>query len=620
MHPAIRFAFAGVVLLCAVDSARAQSSNPIAAIRGDRWSEAEAAAAPLADPVPAKLVRYYRLLAPGAATAGEIADFIRSSPDWPAQPLLERRRQEALATEPDPTVVAAQCAAAPFTQAAALLRCADVLPGERAAIFARRAWVSAISDPQSEVAFLSRWSSLPTPDDEWARYQRLLWKDASAATRQAARLDAKQRALALSGRDSPAVVLERARSLRQAEDFNGAAAVWMQDAPAAQRAAPDHLPEFWNERSLVIRALLRNGDDASAYALAAAHGQTGSEQRTDAEFLAGFIALRRLKQPNVALGHFQTLANMSRAAITQGRAHYWLGRTAAALGQDPRPEYEQAASWATTFYGQLAAVALGDETPALSARINALRDPDWNRDTVLAFTGHEVVRAATWLVAWGDPARARPFLLRMDELAPNPAERALTAELALKVGLPDMAVFVARRLGRDGIALPRAGWPMPYDPPPALDQAASLGIMRQESSFDIGAVSPSGARGLMQLMPPTATQVARKLGVPPAIPSLTVDAAHNMRLGTSYLKEVLDRFDGALPLAAAAYNAGPHRVDRWLADNGDPRTGQVAMIDWLELIPFSETRNYVQRVLENVAVYRARSGSTTPTLLAQWTR
>jgi soluble lytic murein transglycosylase len=148
----------------------------------------------------------------------------------------------------------------------------------------------------------------------------------------------------------------------------------------------------------------------------------------------------------------------------------------------------------------------------------------------------------------------------------------------------------------------------------------ALGLIRQESSFDIAAVSPSGARGLMQLMPVTAQAVAKQIGAVTSPVSLTSDPAHNMRLGSTYMREVLDRFGNSLPLAAAAYNAGPHRVDEWLADNGDPRVGPIDMVDWIELIPFNETRNYVQRVLENVVIYRARRGETTPTLLAQWTR
>ena len=615
MRRALRYLSIFCVALGVGHAAHAQAANPIPLIRGDQWAEADAAVAGLADPVASKLVRYYRMLAVGAANVTEIADFIRTSPDWPAQALLEKRRQEALIAEPDPAVAAAQCAEPRPTQVAALLRCAYVAPASDAPAYARAAWVAGIADPAGEAAFLQRWGAILTQDDEWARFLRLSWTAPQAADQQAARLDAEHRA-----RIVPAQMLTQAKALRSAEDYAGALVLWQQQGPAAQQAAPDHATAFWNERSALIRALLKQGDDKAAYALADAHGQTSGEPLVDAEFLTGFIALRRLRQPADALAHFTTLAAASPAAITQGRAHYWLGRTLAAMGRDARPEYEQAAAWATTFYGQLAAVALGQDVATLNKRIDALRDPTWSRDTVLAFTGHEVVRAASWLVAWGDAARARPFLLRMDELAPNTAERALTAELALKLGVPEAAVFAARRLGRDGIILPRDGWPMPYTPPPTVDPAAALGIMRQESSFDVGAVSPSGARGLMQLMPPTAKGVGKQLGVPVNVPALTVDAARNMQLGTAYLKEMLDRFDGSLPLAAAAYNAGPHRVDQWLADNGDPRSGAIAMLDWLELIPIAETRNYVQRVIENVVVYRAHAGSATPVLLAQWAR
>ena len=347
------------------------------------------------------------------------------------------------------------------------------------------------------------------------------------------------------------------------------------------------------------------------------HAQTSDEARAEAEFLAGFIALRLLHDPVIAAPHFRVLAN-SRSIITQSRAHYWLARTAAAEGKDARPEYETAATWPTAFYGQLAIQALGG-TPA--ARIDSISDPTWTQDTALAFTEHEVLRAGAWLIAWGDTQRARVFLTRMDEIAPIPAERTLTAAFALSVGMPDAAVFVARRMGRDGIALPHAGWPVPYDLAAPPDPSFSLGIMRQESSFDVGAVSSSGARGLMQLMPPTAIATARELGILASVPTLTVDASHNIRLGTAYLQEVLTRFDNCLPLAAAAYNAGPRRVAQWLDETGDPRVGPIDMVDWIELIPVNETRNYVQRVMENVVMYRSVRKDKTPILTTMpWTR
>jgi soluble lytic murein transglycosylase len=631
----IRFLLTGLALFLA-GGARAQGPNPLIDVRADRWADAQAAAARYADPVAEKLVLYLRLRAPGAATAAEIADFMQRNPDWPAQSILEHRREEAIASDPDDASVLAQCTPAPKL-AAAMLRCAEATANAGhvadADANARRAWVDSITTATDEATFLRRWGSVASPDDQWARFQRLAWlSDSAAAARQVARLDPAHQAAAEARlaakhddprtealvaalppalRDDPGLALDRARSMRRTDHDAEAAALLIRTPDAG------NLPAFWAERNLLARKLLREGDAKSAYAVVVANRQTADEARADAEFLAGFIALRMLHDPTAAASHFSVLAE-SHSVITQGRAHYWLGRALAAEGKDPKPEYEKAATWPTTFYGQLAILALG-ESPAV--QIAKLRDPTWTRDAALAFTEHEVLRAAAWLIAWGDPSRARVFLTRMDELAPIPAERALTATFALQAGMPDGAVFVARRMGRDGLALPHAGWPTPYDPATPPDPAFSLGIMRQESSFEIGALSPSGARGLMQLMPPTAEAVAKQLGIQVSVPALTVNASENIRLGTAYLEEMLTRFDTNLPLAAAAYNAGPHRVAQWLNENGDPRTGPVDMVDWIELIPVGETRNYVQRVTENVVMYRAALHDPAPILTnTPWTR
>ncbi len=620
-------------------------ANPMAAIRADRWEEAQTIAAVAPDPLAETLVRFYRMMAPGAATAQEIAAFMRDHPDWPSQNILERRRQEAIAQEPDDRNVLDQCTLARPSQGMALLRCAEALANAGrtadATAAARDAWIGALSDSNQEIGFLRRWSGIPTAQDQWTRFNRLIWHDQPAAARQVARLETEQRKLAEARlalrRDDPnalalvdalsagdraesGLIHDRLRYLRRTDRSAEAAELWREAGNAAQRAEPDHLAEFWAERHLIARKLLKERDDANAYAIVAGHGQVSTEAVTEAEFLAGFIALRRLNDPALARRHFQALADASKAAITQGRAHYWIGRSEQAAGGDPTASWRRAAAWPTTFYGQLATLALGEDVGKLAERIRGLKDPAWTQDAARGFASHEVVRAAELLASWGEPKRARSFLLRMDELAQSPAVRTMTAELALKLGVPDTAVFVARRVGRDGGMLPRTGWPMAFEPPGPLDPAVALGIMRQESSFDTAAISSSGARGLMQLMPFTAQSVAKRLGIPTSLATLTGDPAHNMRLGTRYLTEVLDKFGGALPLAAAGYNAGPHRVDQWLRDYGDPRTGQIAMLDWLEQIPFHETRNYVQRVLENVVIYRALRGDPTPTMMAQWAR
>jgi soluble lytic murein transglycosylase len=578
---------------------------------------------------------------------------MRQNPDWPLPALLARRREEAIAVEPDAAVLVTLCmqpapvatpavthgaSVPPPTSAsgAALLRCAEALAdlgrSKEAEAIAREAWISAISDPATEAGFLHRFPDLISPADQWARFQRLAWYDAGAAQRQIARLDPEHAALAEARLglksnvpasiarldEDPGAMLDLARAYRKLGQDQPAVALWRQAGAAAQKAAPDHLRAFWAERQYLAHELLRDGDAQGAYDVVAAHGQTAPEAVAEAEFLAGFIALRRLDNPTEAARHFKALAAASHAVLTQSRASYWLGRTQAAMGRDPAADYQAASAWPTTFYGQIAHAAAGQPDAALVAQLRAAPTPASGLENTPA--AMELARAAVQLISWGDLRHARSFLLRMEELAHTPAARIAVANYATALALPDVTVIVVRRLGRDGIIPPLQGWPVAVDPPPTPEPAVSLAIMRQESNFDIGSISPSGARGLMQLMPATARLVAHRLGEPTSTDLLTTDARHNMRVGTAYLQEMLDRFGNCVPLAAAAYNGGPHRVDQWLAENGDPRAGGLSMIDWIEMIPYNETRNYVQRVLENVVVYQARLNGTLPPTMTQWTR
>lgn len=636
--------------------AGAQDNGPMALVRADRWAEADAAVAGHPDPVARKLVTWLRLIAPGTSRADEIGAFQAASPDWPFAHILARRRDEALALEPDPLRAAAECRRAAPAATAALLRCAEVLAGDEATAMLRAAWAGAPGDAAWEARFLSRWAANLGRDDHLRRFVRLAWSDLAAARRQAARVDTAhvqliEARLALRRDDpasaalvsalpaavaaDPALMLDRARFLRRAGRDDEAVAVWRSLGGDAERAAPaGRRAAFWDERNLMARRRLRQGDDAGAYAIAAGHAQRSGEPALDAEFLAGFIALRRLHDPAAATPHFAALAAGSKSAITQGRAEYWLGR-AAATPAGREDAYARAARWTSTFYGQLAGYALDADPKAFAARLAAARDPQADATRALDLAGRELARAAALLVAWGEPRRATPFLLQLYEVSPDPPDRALAARLAAGLGLTETAVAIARRAGRDGVMLPQVGWPdavpVPAGPPNGtVEPAVALAIMRQESNFDPFAVSPAGARGLMQLMPGTAAQVARGLGIAAPLPALTADPALNVRLGTTYLRGLLDQFDANIALAAAGYNAGPRRVAEWLELNGDPRgaaanggganRGGADVIDWIELIPFSETRNYVQRVVENAVIYRARDAQPHPHPLAAWLR
>ncbi len=620
-------------------------------IRADRWSEADAAAAAMADPVARKLVVFYRLMAPGGAGTAEIGAFVADNPEWPLLPILVRRRDAAMVTEPDDRVVLAECDRPGATVALpdALMRCADAASrmgrADDAVGFARRAWQAGPADAAWEARAMQRWGGAITRAGQWSRFDRLAWTDTAAAARQLIRLDAADRplgtarlalrrddvsapaivaALPDSQRADPAIVLELAKWLRRAGQDDEALALWTASGAAAERAATaDRHADFWNERNLLARRRLRQGDASGAYTLADGHALLRADLIADAEFLAGFVALEKLRDKPAAIRHFQALAAASRAAITQARAHYWIARATAgdagAAGDAARDEYRRASSYPSTFYGQLAALQLDGGSAGLAARITAARDPAADPARGLAYAGRELTRAAAHVVAWGEPRRATPFLLRLQELTPEPADKALAGRLAGALGLAETEVALARRAGTAGMVPIETGWPLAADIPAdaGVEAALALGVIRQESSFDAAAASPAGARGLMQLMPATAAAIARKLGLSGTPTGLAADPATNIRLGTSYLRALMDQYDNAVPLAVAAYNAGPRRVAEWIEANGDPRGGTVDPIDWIELIPFSETRNYVQRVIENQVIYRAARGDAAPHPLAR---
>jgi soluble lytic murein transglycosylase len=369
--------------------------------------------------------------------------------------------------------------------------------------------------------------------------------------------------------------LTQAQVLHAAGNDSDAAALWIAQGPAAMAAADaDQQLMFWPAQNTLARALLATGDAKNAFAVVTAVtppaiGAQAREQTADRDFLAGFLLLRFLHQPAPAAKWFSDLAASSTAVITQARAWYWLGRsqTGAAAADD----FRRAATYPDTYYGQLAAVALGDSPQALGARILAAGEPEFTADDALNFAWMELPRAAALLVQMNDPHDAQIFLNRLGQVAADDRTRELAARLALGLGIPQSAVSIARTAGIAGQMLVREGWPMPLSPPTGtLEPAIAYGIMRQESSFDPTAISGSGAVGLMQLMPATAKRTGQQNGI---FYTNLFDPSQNMALGAAYLAGLIQRFGNCLPLAIAAYNGGPQSVANWLAANGDPELG-----------------------------------------------
>jgi len=332
---------------------------------------------------------------------------------------------------------------------------------------------------------------------------------------------------------------------------------------------------------------------------------------TEAEFYAGWIALSKLHQPALADAHFANIQRASSTPISQARALYWRGRTAEIEGDQVQAVafYSEAGRYYTTFYGQLAAEKAGQQQISLG------RDPVPTAADMARFEGRDVVRAIRILSGMDEHDLYRNFVLAAAEDMPTPEEYALLVDLARNYGDQDLSMRVVRAAAQHGVILPERGYPLRGTSLLAgtAEPAIVFSLTRQESNFDPHLRSGVGARGMMQLMPGTAEALARKMGEPYRAGMLD-DPDYNMRLGSFYIGNLIDNFGGSYVLATAGYNAGPGRPAEWVGYCGDPRSSTVDPVDFIECIPFSETRNYVMRVMEAAEVYRARLNGGTATL------
>jgi soluble lytic murein transglycosylase len=408
--------------------------------------------------------------------------------------------------------------------------------------------------------------------------------------------------------EDPGLCYERARwnerRGRQQSELDFLLKIHGESAPEVGR------DEIWSEKQSVMRRLIRERDYQTAYQLAAAHGLVSGETFRDAEWTAGWIALSKLKDTQKAEKHFRTFAAEVVTPISVARAQYWLGELLTAQEKAPEAQaaYEAAAKYTYVFYGQLAAEKLKQLKPEL-AKIGftpATAPTDEERAT---FAKRAPVRAAILLAETGRLASFERFSYALDDTLQTAGEHQMLFDIAAGYLEMRAAVRGAKAgLGR-GLVAPDAVFPLmelPKSPRTgSAEPALVLALSRQESEFNPRAVSSADARGLMQLVPRYAQAEARMVGLPYRSSWLTDDPTYNLRLGRGFLDDLVDDFGGSYILAVAAYNAGPSRARQWIDELGDPR-GQVDPVDWIESVPFAETRNYIQRVLENAQVYRYR--------------
>ncbi|MCC7429109.1 MAG: lytic transglycosylase domain-containing protein [Alphaproteobacteria bacterium] len=609
-------------------------------VAAGRWQEAQDAIAAHPDPVADKLIRFLRLTASsGYAGADEIAAFMADNPGWPLRATLQQRLEGALAASTDDSAVLLHFRAFPPRGAAGLRRHGAALAaaGENAAATEtlRAAWPLMPADAGIEQDFLARYGAVLRPEDHALRFHRLANAgNAAAASRALTYLPAREQGLGqlrlafltnaeigteveAAARRMPhaGLALDQARWLFRRGREGEAAEILGALDPRLFEAADAPSPEqVWPERQRIARRLLRLAAGDLAYQAVRGHGLAGGEAFVDAEFLAGWIALRFRNDPAAAARHFEHLFATVRSTIGKGRGAFWAGQAALARGDARAADrwFAEATTHPTAFYGQIAALEAPEHAERLRRSLREASTARADNAAERAFEQNELVRAVRMLAANGHERRARPFLRHLLGEAKTQGEQMMVTRLAASFGAPAIGLDVARRAAQLGAPVGTYGFPVPINPPQTgPEPALLLALMRQESNFDRYAVSHAGARGLMQLMPGTARQVSRGLGMRYDLGRLTRDPDYNMALGTSYLSGLLGQF-GSVPMALAGYNAGPHRVRQWLEDYGDPRSGAIDLLDWMELIPFSETRNYVQRVLEGYTVYRVRLGQDDP--------
>ena len=404
-------------------------------------------------------------------------------------------------------------------------------------------------------------------------------------------------------KDDAGLAFERFLYRMRRDTYADAAQLIIERSTSATRLGD---PAVWAEkRASLTRWLMRNGAEKQAYRVAASHQLTEGTDFADLEFLAGYVALRKLGDPARALTHFARLQEASATPISLARAWYWTGRAQSAAGDKAaaKAAYSKAAAYQTSSSGLLAAERLGlNLDPAVIA--DTRPQGDWK---AASFAGASVFDAARRLYKADQYALSARFLLHLGESLSD-REFELLADYTMQAGQYRTAVLIAKAATERGLVFARPYFPTPDMVPEglAVSRALALSIARRESEFDPKARSKAGALGLMQVLPETAAKVARDLGLEYSTGKLTADPAFNVQIGAGYLREMADEFGPSVALIASGYNAGPRRPREWISANGDPRLESVDVVDWVEAIPFAETRTYVMRVAEGVVIYRAK--------------
>lgn len=626
----LRLLWATLLAVFLADAAAAQGvlGSAMDAIRAKDWAEAQRLVRRQND-VAQDVVEWHRLRA-GEGTAREAASFLARRGDWPGLPYLRKQMEPALKTASGDHVRAyfadtqPQTAKGAFAYARALRRAGQKTAADAEIV---RAWRSFAMSEQVQTDYLDVHGPLLKKHHE-ARLDHLLWQgwrenalrmyplvsegqQKLAAARLALRrnldgVDGYIEAVPARLAKDPGLAFER--FAWRARKGRNASAIELILAQSKVKKLGD-AASWAGWRRALVRSEMRAGRHKQAYAVATNHGLTEGSSYADLEWLAGYLSLRFMNRPGVALQHFVRFEQAVETPISFGRAGYWIGRAYEAMGDKAAAQkaYAGGGQYQTTFYGLLAAEKAG---VPVQAALSGGSAPSWRG---APYTNSSVHKAAVLLLNSGELSLAERFWTHLAE-SQDKATMAQMGQMAIEINEPHIAVMLGKRFAQYGHEIHAPYYAVhPFAKRRNLRVPAemALSIARRESEFDPSVVSGANAMGLMQILPGTAKEVAGDLGVSYSKSKLLSDPDYNVTLGTAYLAGLSEQFDGNVIMVAAGYNAGPSRPVKWMAQNGDPRRrGGMDIVDWIEHIPFNETRNYVMRVAESLPVYRARLGKT----------
>jgi soluble lytic murein transglycosylase len=615
--------------------------NTISHYRAGRTAQGDALAKDINDPALRSLLEWIAIRS-GAAKFERITAFTEANPDWPGTANLRRRAEDALWMQrsPDKIVLGffeSQPPLGPMGRLSHLYALESTGKSAEARNLVSDIWRQDPLSKEMEERVLKTFEAVLTQADHRVRMERFLFKEKwDSALRAATRLGpdyvllakarmAVARRAANAGKALDAVPV----SLRKDSSYAFSRAQWLRrdDKPLEAAHAIEAVSrdpsvlgdgdEWWIERRLIARKLLDINEPKLAYQVASQHGASSAASRIEAEFHAGWIALRFANDADTAANHFAKAGAIAETPLSLARSNYWQGRAAETRGaqDEARSFFARAAGHPTTFYGQLARVKLGRNDLVLRI-VRPLAN-----EARQAMEARPAVKALYTLWEIGEQDLLRSLYRELATGSKSASELAAIGDVARRTRDAQATLMVGKLAIQRGFpldihAFPTFGIPRIDLADSPVERAILHAVARQESAFDIEAMSSAGARGLMQLMPATARETAKRAGMPFELERLTSDASYNATLGAKHLTELLKSWNGSLPLVIASYNAGPGNVRKWVDSYGDPRHPDVDPVDWIERIPFTETRDYVQRVLENLQVYRQRFGERT-TLLTE---